>query len=133
MVAWTMLLALMSALVTASSATTPATISKYPRLVALPEQLTFEEAEEACLELRGTVAAPTEPHFEEYLEGQQITWLRTFVGRKTYGTAPEISVDKNKKQISLHFSSWTIALGTHAILASCAYPTLSVVWLGMTF
>ncbi|KAH7712867.1 hypothetical protein AAVH_19777 [Aphelenchoides avenae] len=67
----------MSALVTASSATTPATISKYPRLVALPEQLTFEEAEEACLELRGTVAAPTEPHFEEYLEGlpkQQPHW-----------------------------------------------------------
>ncbi|KAH7706838.1 hypothetical protein AAVH_25942, partial [Aphelenchoides avenae] len=43
--------------------------SKYPRLLRLPEQLTFEEAEKACLELRGTVAAPTEPKFQEYLKG----------------------------------------------------------------
>lgn len=46
----------------------PVRDSKYPRLVSLPEKLTFEEAEEACLELRGTVAAPTEPHFEEHLK-----------------------------------------------------------------
>ncbi|KAH7707711.1 proclotting enzyme-like protein, partial [Aphelenchoides avenae] len=46
----------------------PVRDSKFPRLVSLPEKLTYEDAEEACLKLRGTVAAPTEPHFAEHLK-----------------------------------------------------------------
>ncbi|KAH7724263.1 proclotting enzyme [Aphelenchoides avenae] len=54
--------------VSTTTSTTTTTTSQ-PRLVPQPEPVTLEEAEKACFALHGTVAAPTEPGFTEYLKG----------------------------------------------------------------